>query len=84
MENLTEWTIGRPTKEPQTSPAVKVVRPRYNPVTFILHDFIDVMLMKMKGLFADIFILHYELYCLYIYFLLNTLSLLICSVLVGF
>lgn len=69
MENLTEWIIGRPTKEPQTSPAVKVVQPRRTPVTFILHDFMDVMLMKMKGLFADIIILHYELYYLYIYFL---------------
>lgn len=50
--------------------AVKVVPPRHSPVTFILHDFMDVMLMKMKGLFADINILNYELYYLYMYFLL--------------
>lgn len=58
MENLTEWTIGRPTKKPLTLPVVKVVEPRHTPMTFILHDFMEVMLIKMKGLFEDITIFY--------------------------
>ncbi len=68
MENLTEWTIGRPTKKPLTLPAVKVVEPRHTPMTFILHDFMEVMLIKMKGFFEDItifytYILYYVVVC---------------------
>lgn len=69
MENLTEWTVGRPTKKPQTLPAVKVVEPRHTPITFILHDFIEVMLIKMKGLFEDVTIyMLNSIYFIHIYY----------------
>lgn len=59
--------------------AVKVVQPRHTSVTFILHDFMDVMLIKMKGLFADINILHYEIVFIHIFSIIYT-SVLVCSV----
>ncbi len=68
MENLTEWTIGRPTKKPLTLPAVKVGRTQTHSNDFILHDFMEVMLIKMKGFFEDItifytYILYYVVVC---------------------
>lgn len=61
--------------------AVKVVQPRHTSVIFTLqfNDFMDVMLIKMKGLFADINILHYEIVFIHIFSIIYT-SVLVCSV----